>query len=153
MSQLLLQGFPEGAIRIGSFVSILRKEGWVYYYTGSDLYHSHPVADDQSKRFMLASLVSNGHCRAVDLERSELNIPYRTIMNWCNHLSEEGSGYFFKPLRRRSGTVMTDELCSRCGMLLSHGHTFADVAHMTGINASTLQKAVRSGRVAVLSHD
>ena len=31
MPQLLLQGFPDGAIRIGSTLSVLKKEGRVTY--------------------------------------------------------------------------------------------------------------------------
>ena len=38
MSQLLLQGFPDGAIKIGPFLSILEKDGIRTYFTGADNY-------------------------------------------------------------------------------------------------------------------
>jgi len=41
MSQLLLQGFPDGAIKIGTFLSILEKDGIRTYFTGADNYFSH----------------------------------------------------------------------------------------------------------------
>ena len=46
MPQLLLQGFPDGAIRIGSVVSVLKKEGRVTYFVGSDNFFSHAETDD-----------------------------------------------------------------------------------------------------------
>ena len=45
MPQLLLQGFPEGAIRIGPRLSVLEKEGTRTYFVGPDNSCSHPVGD------------------------------------------------------------------------------------------------------------
>ena len=45
MPQLLLQGFPDGAIRIGPALSILKKDGRVTYFVGADNYFSHAEAD------------------------------------------------------------------------------------------------------------
>ncbi len=35
MPQLLLPGFPDGAIRIGTTLSVLKKAGCVTYFTGA----------------------------------------------------------------------------------------------------------------------
>lgn len=36
MPQLLLQGFPDGAIRIGATLSVLKKDARVTYFVGGD---------------------------------------------------------------------------------------------------------------------
>jgi hypothetical protein len=44
--QLLLKGFPDGTIKIGPFLSILKKkDGTRTYFIGADKYFSHPAGD------------------------------------------------------------------------------------------------------------
>jgi len=68
MPQLLFAGFPEGAIRIGSILSILKK-GHVTYFVGADNYSSHAESDQCGQRFAIATLISNGHVRACEVEQ------------------------------------------------------------------------------------
>ena len=147
MPQLLLQGFPDGAIRIGSTLSVLKKEGRVTYFVGSDNYFSHPETDAAGPRFALATLIANGHVRPSEVEASCLGIAHRTLMHWTRQLDEKGSGSFYAPRPRRGGTVMTPEKAAQCGQLLAAGETMAEVARRTGVGESTLRKAVRAGRV------
>jgi len=147
MPQLLLPGFPDGAIRIGPALSILKKEGRITYFVGPDNFFSHAVSDACSQRFALATLMANGHVRPSEVERSDLGIPHRTLMNWVGQLAEHGPGSFFEPRRRRSETVMTEEKTAGCAQLLGEGRTIADAARRAGVGASTLRKAVQAGRV------
>lgn len=148
MSQLLLQGFPEGASRIGSFLSILHKDGVVAYFVGGDRLFFHKLSDTNDQRHALAVLMSNGHVRPVDVERS-LGIPYRTLMNWCSGYEKHGAQYFFAPRRVRGAAVMTDEVIRSCSALLSSGKSIADTARALDLNPSTLSKAIKSGRVVI----
>ena len=66
--QSLLEDCPVGAQKIGHSLSILEKDGRVTYFVGGDNYFSHPQGDEPSRRFVLASLMENGHVRARDLE-------------------------------------------------------------------------------------
>jgi transposase-like protein len=148
MPQLLLQGFPDGAIRIGATLSVLKKEGTVTYFVGPDNFYSHPESDRGAQRFALAILMANGHVRASEVERSCLGIPHRTLMNWTGQLAMRGTGSFFEPRGRRGQTVMTAEKAAECGRLLDEGATMASAARRVGVEASTLRKAVKAGRVA-----
>jgi hypothetical protein len=94
MPQILLQGFPDGAIRIGSTLSVLKKEGQVTYFVGPDNYFSHPETDDAGQRFALATLIANGHVRASEVEASCLGIAHRTLLRWTRQLHEKGPGSF-----------------------------------------------------------
>jgi len=95
--QDFLPGFPDGAQRIGlSGLSILEKGGTVTYFLGGDNYFSHPAGDKQSERFVLTSLMENGHVRARDLEGAPLVIPRRTLMNWKAQYRKDGPTSFFR---------------------------------------------------------
>ncbi len=147
MPQLLLQGFPEGATRIGSSLSVLDKEGKRTYFIGPDNYFSHPSNDADSARFAIASLIANSHVRACEITRSPLGIPRRTLMNWTRQLAEQGASSFFAPRAVRGGTVMTLEKIAECEELLRLGTSIAAVARQTGVKESTLRKAIGDGRV------
>lgn len=147
MPQLLLPGFPDGAIKIGPALSVLKKEGNVTYFVGPDNFFSHAESDVCGQRFAIATLIANGHVRAIEVERSDLGIPYRTLMNWTGQLEAHGPGSFFEPPRRRGGTVMTEAKAAVCAQLLGEGLTIAVAARRAGVGASTLSKAVQAGRV------
>ena len=147
MPQLLLQGFPDGAIRIGPILSVLKKEGRVTYFVGPDNYFSHAETDVASQRFAIATLIANRHVRACEVEASCLGMAHRTLMNWTRQLDEKGPGSFFAPHPGRGGLVMTPEKAAACGRFLDAGETIAGVARRASVGESTLRKAVRSGRV------
>ena len=90
MPQILLQGFPDNASRIGPVVSILKKDGLVTYFVGPDNYFSHPDNDKSSFRFAIATLIANQHAKACEVEAG-LDIPHRTLMNWNRQLAERRS--------------------------------------------------------------
>jgi hypothetical protein len=109
MPQLVLPGFPEGAIRIGPSLSVLHRAGRVTYFVGMDNYFSHAEGDGAGQQMALAMLVANGHVQAVDVESSPPGIAYRSLMRWQERLLAEGPGAFYAPKNVRSGTVLTPE--------------------------------------------
>lgn len=142
-----MQGFPDGAIRIGTDISVLKKDGQVTYFVGGDNFFSHADTDAAGQRFAIATLIANRHVRASEVEASCLGIAHRTLMNWNRQLDGKGPGSFYAPHPKRGGAVMTPEKAAECGRLLDAGKTVAEVARLAGVNESTLGKAVRSGRV------
>ncbi len=147
MPQLLFQGFPDGAIRIGTTLSVLKKEGTVTYFVGPDSFFSHPESDRGARRFAIATLIVNGHVRPSEVERSGLGIPHRTLMRWTAQLESRGAGSFFAPRGCRGQTVMTPEKAAECARLLDEGTSLAAAARLAGVGDSTLRKAVKAGRV------
>ena len=147
MPQLMLQGFPDGAIRIGPAVSVLSKEGRVTYFVGPDNYFSHAAGDAAGQRMAIATLIANRHVRVREVETSPLGIARRNLMRWTRQLAEKGSGSFFTPRPVRGSAVMTPEKASECGRLLDEGKSIPAVAFLTGVNESTLRKALGGGRV------
>jgi len=139
--QQWLPGFPEGRQPMGDGVGILEKDGQVIYLVGADNYFSHPAGDQAARRFALASLMDNGHVQACELERS-LGIPHRTLMNWGAQCRQQGASSFFRVAPRRKPPVMTEPKRAECAQLLAEGKSPAVVARLTGVNESTLRKAI-----------
>jgi hypothetical protein len=148
--QSLLPGFPVGAQRIGESLSILEREGQVIYFVGGDNYFSHPQSDIKSRRFVLASLMENGHVRAVDLAGPPLLIAQRTLMNWTAQYRKDGSVSFFRNVPTVRPTVMDAEMNAQCAALLAEGLRPSVVARRVGIKESTLRKARKRGAIPAL---
>jgi len=148
MRQLFLPGFPEGAERIGTSLSILLKDGVVTYFTGNDNYFSHQEGDKNSFRFAITSLIANRHVRAIDLEKSSLGLRHRTLMHWLAQYREHGASSFFTIKKtQRKPRVMTNEKEVECTSLLAAGHYPAEVARLASIGESTLRKAIVRGQI------
>jgi transposase-like protein len=126
---------------------VLKKEGRVTYFVGSDNFFSHAETDAAGSRFALATLIANRHVRASEVEVSDLGIAHRTLMHWTRQLEEKGPGSFYAPRAVRGGVVLTSEKLAECGRCLDAGATIPEVARQVGVNESTLRKAVRAGRV------
>ena len=142
MKQAFLPGFPHGAEKIGSGLSILKEDGMVTYFVGSDNYFSHEQGDRSGERFALTSLMANRHVRAADLERSMLGIPHRTLMNWMAQYRDAGPGSFYAEASHQKPRVMTSDVVAKCANLLATGHRPAAIARQVGIGESTLRKAI-----------
>jgi len=150
MRKIFLSGFPEGAERIGTSLSMLSKNGTVTYFLGSDNYFSHKDDDNAARRFALTGLMANKHVRATDLEQSSLALPHRTLMNWMVQYRKHGGGSFFISNRSQSNPrVMTDDKAAECAHLLADGHCPAEVARRAKIGESTLRKAIGRGRISL----
>jgi transposase-like protein len=147
MRQILLPGFPEGASRIGTSVSVLKKEGRVTYFVGEDNFLSHKVDDKAGLQLAISTLIANRHARASEVETSPLGLSHRTLMRWMRQYNEGGPSVFYEPRGVRSGTVITLEKAIECGRLLDEGMRIAEVARCCGIKESTLRKAIAKGRI------
>ena len=131
--QSLIPGVPVGAQRIGESLSILERDGQVIYFVGGDNYFSHPQSDIKSRRFVLASLMENGHVRAVDLEGAPLLIAHRTLMNWTAQYRKDGSTSFFRNAPASKPPVMSADMSAQCAKLLAEGLRPSEVARRAGI--------------------
>lgn len=153
MKQQFLPGLPDGAIKIGTSLSILKKDGHVTYFVGNDNYLSHRDGDLQTQRFAFATLLVNSHVRPRDLENEPLFIPHRTLMNWISQLREKGPNSFFISSHTPNPRVMTPEKIAECGRLLADDMAISAIAKCVEVNESTLRKAIRRGAVIKASKD
>lgn len=128
-------------------MSVLKKDGRVFYFVGGGNYFSHSLGAVASFRFALATLMENGHVRACELARPPLCLPHRTLMNWRSQLRAKGAASFFRPGRRSSASVMTRDKVMECEGLLVGGLPVSAVAQRTAVNEPPLRKALKRGAV------
>lgn len=147
--QSFIPGFPEGAQRIGEALSILEQDGRVTYFVGGDNYVDHPVGDKAGERFAFACLMQNRHIRAVDLEKSPLLLPHRTLMNWSAQYRKDGATSFFRGQPLKKPPVMTETVRVQCAILLDEGIGPSEIARRLGIKHSTLRKAIARKAIPV----
>ena len=150
MKQAFLPGFPDGAERIGAALSLLKQDGTVTYFLGSDNYFSHKEGDRGGERFALTSLIANRHVRAIDLERSSLSLPHRTLMNWMAQYRTLGPGSFYAEAKARKPRIITPAVIADCSAQLAAGHTPAAIARQLNIGESTLRKAIARHQIVAL---
>ena len=131
----------------------MKKEGVVTYFVGPDNYFSHAEDDKASLRFVIATLLTNGHMRSREVERSVLGIPHRTLMNWTRQLADQPPKSFYAPVRGRKDVVFTPEKAAECGRRLDTGLTVAEVARQAKVKSSTLHKALHRGRIPHVESD
>lgn len=146
--QLLIPGFPDGAQRIGEWVSIVERDGWVTYFVGGDDYFRHTKEDLRSRRFTLTSLMENKHLNAADLSGPPLLKPHRTLMNWKSQFRKAGPASFFAVHDQPKTMIMTPEKSLQCATLLAQGLRVSVVARQAEIDESTLRKAIKRGVIA-----
>jgi hypothetical protein len=150
LEQTLIPGSPDGALNVGKALSILEKEGRVTYFVGGDNYFAHPSGDAAARRFALATLMENGHVRAVDLAGEPLFMAQRTLMNWTAQLRRDGADSFVRAPPPRKPRVMNETVGASCASLLADGHRPSEVAGRVGIKESTLRKAMQRKAVPEL---
>ena len=148
--QMWLPGFPEGAKKIGGNVYVLERDELVTYFVDCDNYFSHRKDDHQSRRFVLACLMDNGHVKACELEASPLCIPHRTLMNWTRQLRDGGSAAFFRQAVLRKPRVMTADKNAECAQLIAEGLRPSQAARKANVKETTLRKAIDRKALPVL---
>lgn len=146
MPQLLLPGMPEGAIRINPVVSRLSKDGQVTWFLGADNYFSHPADDTAGHRLALATLMTNGHARPGQIQKTLGTAP-RSLVRWRKQLDAQGAGSFYQLRAVRGAAVLNVETSAQCQLLLDEGHSIATTARLAGIKDTTLRKAIAAGRI------
>jgi hypothetical protein len=73
-----------------------------------------------------------------------------TVKRCCRLYRERGASGFFKPAARRQGHRLTPERLAQAQSLLDQGEAVPAISQQMNILASTLHKAIDSGRLKPL---
>ncbi|MCP4139441.1 MAG: hypothetical protein GY755_03975 [Chloroflexi bacterium] len=147
MPQLILPLIPEGASRINDLVNVYRDDQrWTYYY-GTYPIHYHDPDDQRMFRVVTSQLIESGACRPVHIIKT-FGISKSGVDRALKKLRTGGVKAFFeKPVRIKSGNVLTKELLKKAQLLLDKGNTRNDVADVICVKYDTLRKAINTGRL------
>ena len=144
----LLPLIPHGASEITNKLSVILENGkWIYMYYGLPIY-SHKNSDKISFRMITSSLIINGSCRNIDIQRT-FNVSKSSVIRNCKKFNTEGSDAFlkFKSGKKRKGKILSTEKIKRAEELLAAGFTRSEVASKIEVKYATLSKAIQEGRI------
>jgi DNA invertase Pin-like site-specific DNA recombinase len=149
MPQIQLPVFPAGATEINSGLAFECRDHQVTYFNGHLPVFTHAQDDLASFRFFTTQLIINGSASQGEIVRA-FGVSLTTVKRYTGKYRQAGGKAFFGPPRRRSGSRLTPERLAEAQRLLDEGWAVAALSRQLGVLASTLHKAIRSGRLRAL---
>lgn len=146
MPQRQLPIFPVGTTLITSEIGVDCSDGKVIYVNGHLPVFQHAEKDLASFRLFTSQLVDNGTASQADIVRA-FHVPSVTVKRYVKQFRESGAHSFFGAPRRRSATVLTEEVKQKAQALLEEGQSVPAVAKALAVLPNTLHKAIRAQRL------
>ncbi len=146
MPQIQLPVFPAGSTEINSELAFERRDNQVTYFNGHLPVFTHAADDLATFRYFTTQLIVNGSATQSEIVKA-FGVPLTTVKRYCRKYREAGGKGFFEAPRRRSGSRLNAERLAQAQQLLDGGCGVAAVSRQLGVLASTLHKAIRSGRL------
>lgn len=145
--QTILPLIPTGSSKINNILSVKNENGIWYYYIGMWPVFQHREEDQNSFRFIMASLQESAVCRQVDLAKA-FGQNVKRLKRAVKQLRERGTSSFFENSGgSRGGSVLDAQMLNEAQRLLDHGNGRSEVSRQTGVAYSTLSKAIGDGRL------
>lgn len=147
--QTILSLLPANSIIINDLLTVEKKDGeWTYYLSLWPIY-THREKDHNSFRLICALLLNSSICRQCELVKA-FGVKRRRLNRAFNQLKEKGMESFFKTAKGRTrGHVFTPGKLLQAQQLLDQGLSRKDAAEQLGIEYSTFNKAINSGRLSI----
>jgi transposase-like protein len=144
MPQLQLPIFPASTTLITPEIACECREGKAYIHGHLPVFE-HAAGDLAAFRYFTSQLVVNGTVGQADIARA-FPVPKVTVKRYVKRFRAGSGKAFFTPPRRRSASVLKDEVKQKAQALLDEGTSVPEVAKAVGVLPNTLHKAIRAGR-------
>jgi transposase-like protein len=138
--------FPASSTAITNEIGFWCRDGIVCYFNGHLPVFSHPIEDIASFRFFTSQLIANGNASQSQIAKA-FGVPLVSVKRACKTLRTRGAGGFFRPAPPRRGHRLTPERLEQAQALLDQGLDVPTISKELGVLASTLHKAISSGRL------
>jgi transposase-like protein len=148
MPQIQLPVFPAGATEIISNLAFECRDNEVTYFNRHLPVFRHAADDLASFRFFTAGLIVNGSATQSEIVKA-FGVPLTMVKRCAKRYRHSGGKAFFAPPPRRSGTKLTAQRLVQAQQLLDEGLRVPEGSRQLGVLATTLHKAIRSGRLVV----
>ncbi len=148
MPQLQLPVFPVGSTEINSDLAFECRDNEVTYFNGHLPVFRHAAEDLASFRFFTAGLIVNGSATQSEIVKA-FGVSLTMVKRCTKKYRQSGGKAFFAPPPRRSGTQLTAQRLVQAQQLLDGGLRVPEVSRQLGVLATTLHKAIQSGRLVV----
>lgn len=146
MPQIQLPMFPAGSQEINSDLAFECRDNKVTYFNGHLPVFTHEADDLAAFRFFTTQLIINGSASQSEIVKA-FGVPLTTVKRYTKKYRQGGGKAFFAPASRRSGSKLTAERLAQAQQLLDAGLEVPALSQQLGVLASTLHKAIGSGRL------
>ena len=150
MPQLQLPCFPEGITLINQNIGFIRKDKAITYLYGSLPVLTHDIDDIPSFRMFTSQLYINGSATQAEICQA-FGVSKISVLRSVKLYRDKGVAGFFAPRICRGPAVLTPPVLEQVQQRLDVGRPIPAIAKELGLKADTLHKAVRSGKVRVVS--
>jgi transposase len=146
MPQALLPLTCEDASRINDLISVVRQDGYWFYFCGTQPVFQHSEEDLRSFRMFTAQLCVQGACKQADVIKA-FGVSKSSVLRSVRKYRKEGIQGFYRTRRTRGAPIMTPQVIEEAQQLFQKGYSRAEVARELDISYDTLRKAVDQGRL------
>jgi transposase len=146
MPQIQLPVFPAGAQMINADLGFECRDNQVTYFNGHLPVYTHAADDVASFRFYATQLIVQGTATQGEIAQA-FKVPATTIKRCVKRFRQGGAKAMFAPPARRSGSKLDATRLARAQQLLDEGLGVPEVSRQLEVLATTLHKAIASGRL------
>ncbi len=136
----------DGIYKINEDVSYGNKGELRYYFHRNFPIFNHSIEDCNSFRMIVGLMVVMRLCRNVEIQKA-FGLSKISICRWSKKIREKGPQIFSNNPRRRSATIMTENVLSKAQGLLNEGLSCSEIAKILGVKKDTLGKVIRAGKL------
>ena len=148
MPQIQLPVVPAGSTEINSELAFECRDHEVTSFNGHLPVFRHAADDLASFRFFTAGLIVHGTATQREIVQA-FGVPLTTVKRCTKNYRQSGGKGFFAPPPRRAGTKLNPERLRQAQQMLDAGLGVPEVSRQQGVLATTLHKAIASGRLVV----
>jgi transposase len=138
--------FPVGSQQINADLGFERRGDQITYFNGHLPVFTHEDSDLQSFRLFTTQLIVNGTATQGEIVKA-FGISSTTVKRCVKQYRQGGIKAMFVAPRRRQGTKLNAERLAQAQQMLDLGQTVPAISEALGVLATTLHKAIDSGRL------
>lgn len=145
--QLRIPQYHDVPIVVSDCVSVVRRDGVVWWFHQGMPMGSHADTDVASFRHQSSMLCDNGACRLVEIERA-FGVSAISVKRALKQYRAGGARSFYQSRRGvRKGPVMTPERLHEIQGLLDQGLNIRQISERLGLKPDTIYRTVKAGRL------
>ncbi len=145
--QLRLPRYPDGPIHVSDAVSVVRREGVVWWFHQGMPLGSHAASDVAAFRHQSSMLCDGGACKLVEIERA-FDVTAISVKRALKQYRAGGARSFFERKRTaREGPVMTPARLREVQALIDQGLSDRQIGERLGLKRDTIYRTVQAGRL------
>ena len=146
MPQAQLPIFPEGTTLITPELAFERRGDQVVYFNGQLPVLTHEQNDLATFRMFTTQRIVNGTARQGQIAKT-FGLSPTTVKRCVKKFRERGAKAFYQAPAKRQGRKLDSERLAQGQGLLDQGQRVPAISAALGVLASTLHKAIDSGRL------